>query len=309
MQTQRFLLFDTINTVSAPVLDDETMAAVKAACLRYEQLFNRFDEDSGLSRINRAGGKAVDVDPELAGLIQTALAYCEATDGLFDITMGTVSRLWDLKHQVIPDDKAVQDALAHVGWRHVHVQDARVWLDDPETTLDLGGIAKGYIADRVLDILKNHGVEHAIVNLGGNVVVLGGRPDGTPWRVGLRSPVSSNGGLQEQAFAAVSMTDGSAVTSGTYERGFVRDGVRYHHILDPRTGHPSTSDLISATVLSKASIDGDGFSTALVIMGTQAALSFAAEHPDIELVLIDTSGNIVGTPHLMEKYPFALVQQ
>lgn len=309
MQAQRFYLFDTVNTISAPVLDDAVMADVKTACLRYEHLFNRFDDTSELSRINRSHGQPVDVDPELATLIATALAYCEASDGLFDITMGAVTQLWDIKHHIVPDDDDIKRALTHVGWQQVHVNGTRVQLDDPEGAIELGGIAKGYIADRIVDILKAHCIEHAIVNLGGNVVVLGGRPDGTPWKVGLRNPSPTNGIFDEHAFATVDIANGSVVTSGIYERTFEHNGMRYHHILDPRTGHPSMSDLVSATVISPTSIDGDGYSTALVIMGADAAFKWAAEHPQLELILVNTSGTVLCTPNLTEKYPVTLVDR
>ena len=187
MQTEEFFLFDTVNTVTAPALDADAMAAVKTACLRYEKLFSRFDEQSQLFRINNAHGAPVDVDPELAQFIETSLAYCEASGGLFDVTMGSVTRLWNFKNGTIPAKGDVRAALAHVNWRGVHVNGSTVQLDDPEACLELGGIAKGYIADGVLDVLARHGVEHAIVNLGGNVAVMGGRPDGR-WACASRSP-------------------------------------------------------------------------------------------------------------------------
>ena len=193
MQTEEFFLFDTVNTITAPALDPDTMTAVKNACLRYEKLFSRFDEQSQLFRINNAHGAPVDVDSELAQFIETSLAYCEASNGLFDITMGSVTRLWNFKNGTIPAKDDVHAALEHVNWRGVHVTDSTVQLDDPDACLELGGIAKGYIADGVLDVLARHGVEHAIVNLGGNVAVMGGRPDGTPWQVGLRQPIASHG--------------------------------------------------------------------------------------------------------------------
>ena len=143
MQTEEFFLFDTVNTITAPALDPDTMTAVKDACLRYEKLFSRFDEQSQLFRINNAHGAPVDVDPELAQFIKTSLAYCEASNGLFDITMGSVTRLWNFKNGTIPAKDDVHAALEHVNWRGVHVTDSTVQLDDPDACLELGGIAKG----------------------------------------------------------------------------------------------------------------------------------------------------------------------
>ena len=266
MQTEEFFLFDTVNTITAPALDPDTMTAVKDACLRYEKLFSRFDEQSQLFRINNAHGAPVDVDSELAQFIKTSLAYCEASNGLFDITMGSVTRLWNFKNGTIPAKDDVHAALEHVNWRGVHVTDSTVQLDDPDACLELGGIAKGYIADGVLDVLAHHGVEHAIVNLGGNVAVMGGKPDGAPWRVGVRRPLPSSSMPLLDSFAVLALRDGSAVTSGIYERAFEQDGKLYHHILDPRTGFPAETDLLSATVVAQSSLDADGYTTALIMM-------------------------------------------
>jgi thiamine biosynthesis lipoprotein len=307
MDTREFFLFDTVNTVAAPVLSDETMAAVESACLRYEKLFSRFDEGGELYRVNHARGREVEVDPELACFIARALDYCAASDGLFDITMGAVTRLWDFKHGTVPAEDDVRAALSHVDWRGVHVGEASVRLDDPEAVLELGGIAKGYIADGVLDVLANRGVDHAIVNLGGNVAVRGGRPDGTPWQVGLRQPLASHDMSILQSFAVVGVTNGSVVTSGVYERAFERDGRSYHHILDPRTGFPARTDVVSATVISPTSLDGDGYSTTLVLMGVDRALEFALARPDLDIVLVDDHGQVLATPGVGERIPFRLV--
>ena len=307
MQTEEFFLFDTVNTVTAPALDADAMAAVKAACLRYEKLFSRFDEQSQLFRINNAHGAPVDVDPELAQFIETSLDYCEASGGLFDITMGSVTRLWNFKNGTIPAEGDVRAALAHVNWRGVHVTGSTVQLADPEACLELGGIAKGYIADGVLDALARHGVEHAIVNLGGNVAVMGGRPDGTPWQVGLRQPIASHGIPVTAMFAAVGLASGSVVTSGVYERAFTSDGKAYHHIIDPRTGFPAESDVVSATVVSRTSLEGDGYSTSLILMGAEGALQFAAQHPEIDIVLVDAQGRVFATPGIGDRVPFRLL--
>ena len=307
MQTEEFFLFDTVNTVTAPALDSSTMAAVKAACLRYEKLFSRFDEQSQLFRINNAHGAPVDVDPELARFIETALSYCEASGDLFDITMGSVTRLWNFKNGTIPNERDARAALTHVDWRNVHVTGCTVQLTDPEACLELGGIAKGYIADGVLEILANHGVKHAIVNLGGNVAVMGGRPDGAPWQVGLRQPIASHGTPVTASFAAVGLMSGSAVTSGVYERAFTSSGKAYHHIIDPRTGFPAESDVVSATVISRTSLEGDGYSTSLILMGVEGALQFAEQHPEIDIVLVDVRGRVFVTPGIGDRVAFRLL--
>ena len=292
MQTEEFFLFDTVNTITAPALDPDTMAAVKNACLRYEKLFSRFDEQSQLFRINNAHGAPVDVDSELAQFIKTSLAYCEASNGLFDITMGSVTRLWNFKNGTIPAKSDVHSALEHVNWRGVHVTDSTVQLADPDACLELGGIAKGYIADGVLDVLAHHGVEHAIVNLGGNVVTHGVKPNGAKWKIGVQDPKRKDGIL-----GAIQLGNASAVTSGVYERCFERDGTLYHHILDPRTGMPVETDAAGVTVVADASLDAEGFSTTLVALGIKEGAAFVDAHPQIRSAyFVDHHDRVIQVP-------------
>ena len=289
-----FCAFDTVCMVSADV-DDAALSQVEALCARYELLLSRFSPQSRLFALNAAAGTWVDVGEELAGVLRAACGYCERTGGLFDITMGSVCRLWDFKRGVVPDAAAVSHALAHVGWHNVQVDGCRARLADAAATVDLGGIAKGYIADRVIDLLKHSGATSGVVNLGGNVACLGSKPDDSPWNVGLRAPVPSGGTLQAASFSGVSVRDMSVVTSGVYERAFVRNGRVLHHILDPRTGMPAATDVLSASVISRISLDGDGYTTALVIMGSEGALAFAEATPGIEAVILTANGHLLRT--------------
>ena len=150
-------------------------------------------------------------------------------------------------------------------------------------------------------------MEHALVNLGGNVAVMGGKPDGAPWRVGIRKPFASNAMPLLDSFATVAVSDGSVVTSGVYERAFEREGTLYHHILDPRTGYPAETDVLSATVVSRASLDADGFTTALVIMGADRALAFVEVDPALEAVLVTDEGDVLATSGIGEDIPFELL--
>lgn len=289
-----FRAFDTVCAVSADV-DDAALAQVEALCARYELLLSRFDPASKLFALNAAAGQWVNVGEELAHVLRLALGYCERTDGLFDVTMGSVCRLWDFKHGVAPDAAAISEALSHVDWRGVQVDGCYARLVDAHATVDLGGIAKGYIADRVVDALHAAGATSGVVNLGGNVVCLGSKLDGGAWNVGLRAPIPSGGTLQTASFASVSVRGKSVVTSGVYERAFTRDGRVLHHILDPRTGMPAATNVLSATVVSDTSFDGDGYTTALVIMGAERALAFAEAIPGIEAVLLTTNGRLLHT--------------
>jgi thiamine biosynthesis lipoprotein len=208
--------------------------------------------------------------------------------------MGPVVRLWDFKRGVVPSPSSVNEALAHVDYRNVLVDGRSVCLLDPDSAIVLGGIAKGFIADALLDLLRSRGVSSAIVNLGGNVAVMGGKPDGSPFSVGLRAPISS-AQRGESCFAALPLHDGSVVTSGVYERAFEQGGEFFHHILDPRTGFPARSDIVSASVIARNSLDADGFSTALVIMGLDCAKDFIEARDGVEAVFMTAGGEVYAT--------------
>ena len=295
-----FRAFDTVCVVSADV-DATALREVEALCARYELLLSRFNPDSRLFVLNAAAGKWIDVGDELASVLRAALGYCERTGGLFDITMGGVCRLWDFKRGVVPDGAAIAEALAHVDWRNVQVEGTRARITDLRATIDLGGMAKGYIADRVIDLLKCHGATSGVINLGGNVACLGGKPDSGAWNVGLRAPVPSGGSLQAASFTSVSVRGKSVVTSGVYERAFMRNGRVLHHILDPRTGKPAETDVLSATVIADRSIDADGYTTALIIMGADKALTFAEQTPGIEAILLTTNAHLLKTTGITTK--------
>lgn len=307
MISRNFFRFNTMNTISAETDDEAILDEVQAWCDRAEFLFSRVDPKSELYRLNLAEGRPTTIEPELASFIETALSYCDKVDGLFDVTMGSATRCWDFKNEVIPTHEDIASALQHVNYRSVSVDGTTVTLHDPQACIDLGGIAKGYIADGILALLRKRGVKHALVNLGGNVAVMGGKPDGTPWRVGIRKPVPSSSIPLMDSFATLQVRDGSVVTSGIYERAFENDGKLYHHILDPRTGFPAETDLLSATIVAKSSLDADGYTTALIIMGTDRALAFAEEHPALEAVLVTTEGDVLATSGIGNEIPFELL--
>lgn len=307
MLSRDFFRFNTTNTIAAATDNAAILDEAVAWCDRCELLFSRVAPTSELHRLNCAGGRSVVVDPELAALIDTALDYCRRTDGLFDVTMGSATRLWDFKEHVVPTEDEVAAALQHVDYRGMIVEETTVTLRDPQACVDLGGIAKGYIADGILALLRERGVKHALVNLGGNVAVMGGKEDDGPWRVGIRKPVPSSALPLLDSFATVDVRDGSVVTSGIYERAFERDGTLYHHILDPRTGSPAQTDLLSATVIARSSLDADGFTTALIIMGADRALAFVEADPALEAVLVTNEGDVLATSGVGSTIPFELL--
>ncbi len=288
-----FFCFDTACSIGG-AMGQDLLDATVARCQGFERTLSRTIATSDVGRINAAGGAAVEVEADTAQLIELALGYCEASGGLFDITIGAVSELWDFHEGTVPSEDQIAAALPHVGFERVRVDGTTVTLGDPAARLDLGGIAKGFVADVLIDELEAQGVTSAYVNLGGNVKVLGDKPDGTPWKVGVRDPAPDADA--STPIARIALDGGSVVTSGLYERQFEADGRRYWHILDPRTGYPVETDLVSATIVSERSIDGDGCTKPLFMMGWGEALVWADSREDLQVLLVDREGRVSMRP-------------
>lgn len=277
--------FDTVTEIEVWGGNQKIMDRCNEICEYYEQLLSPTIEESDVSAVNRSGGEPTEVSEETAELIRTGLEYGEISDGMFDITIASVSSLWnftDNKTKTLPDPAALAEAVRHVDYRKVKVDGNTVTLTDPDAKIDLGGIAKGYIADRLKDYLKSMGIEHALINLGGNMLSLGGRPDGTPFRIGLQKPFASTG----TAITSLQVTDQSVVTSGNYERYFRKDGKIYHHILDPRTGYPIQNNLYQVTIISDSSVDGDALSTTCYALGLEKGMKLIESMDGVEAVFV-----------------------
>lgn len=322
---------------------DAALVAARDRCLFFERAFSRTRDDSDIARAHAASPNAVPVSPQTARLVRQALGYCERSRGKFDITMGTVTSLWNFHTGEVPSRLALARALPHVDYRHIVLDEEPLGKDspvqgsldddalnagtsrapssnvpsskssqpalaitDPHTILDLGGVAKGYIADDLADLFIAHGVGRFVINLGGNVVVRGGRPAdasarppvaaGSPWRIGIINPLDP-----AHNRAIVDMADGSVVTSGIHERRFTKGGVTYHHILDPATGMPAKTDLTSATIIAPRSMDCDGYSTTALMLGARDAIDFVESLPGIEAVLIDEADEVWWTSGIEER--------
>lgn len=263
-----------------------------AECGRYEGLFSRTLENTDISKVNNANGQKVTVSPETAGLIMQGLTLAEETDGLFDITVGQLTDLWNFSaaEPKVPADDKIKETLPTIGYEGVHLHETTVQLDDGETWLDLGAIAKGYIADRLVEFLEDQGVTCGIVNLGGNIVTIGTKEDGSKWNIGLEAPYSD----RQEMIGGIEMEDMTVVTSGTYERYIEKDGKKYHHILDPETGYPVDSDIISVSISSKKGNSGlcDGYSTVCLLLGREKAEEFMKDKDGFEYCIVDTKGKI-----------------
>ena len=270
---------------------------------RLDALLSRTDEDSVIWQLNHADGLGITVGEEVCGLIETAEAYTQATGGAYDITIAPVVSAWGFttdSYQV-PDGAELAELLTHVGPEHITTAGDAAALD-PGTQIDLGAIAKGYASDRVAAIFRENNVPRGKAELGGNILVMGDKPDGTPWRVGVQDPAKPN----EEAYAAIlALEDAFIVTSGSYQRYFEQDGKRYHHIIDPATGYPADSGLTSVTVVADSG-EGNGtmcdaLSTALFVMGEEKALDFWRSGAyDFQLVLVTEDGRVVVTDGLKD---------
>ncbi|MGI5984503.1 MAG: FAD:protein FMN transferase [Oscillospiraceae bacterium] len=235
-------------------------------CRKYESLLSRTIEDSEISLLNSR--KTSLVSDETAELISQGLYFSRLSGGSFDITIEPLSSLWNFsaKSPSLPSEDEIDEAKSRIGYEAVTVTGNTVTFENEYTRLDLGAIAKGYVADKVKDYLVSQGVERAIINLGGNVQCIGGKTDKSGFEVGIQRPFDSG------SIAGVSISDMSVVTSGTYERYFVENGKSYHHILDPKTGYPFENGLLSVTIIGKSSSYCDALSTACFALGKEEGM-------------------------------------
>ena len=258
---------DTVVTVTA-YAPQKTVDGTLRICADYEALLSKTIEGSDVWNLNRADGEPVEVHPETAELLRLAVEIGEASGGAFDVTIAPVSGMWNFTAEdpVLPDSDALRLAAARVDYRNVEIDGNTVTLKNG-AEIDLGGIAKGYIADRVAEYLREQGVTSACINMGGNVLTIGTKPDGSPWTIGIRDP----NGTPEQSAEVLQFGGAAVVTSGNYERFFVLDGVRYHHILDPKTGMPVSNGLASVTIIGTRSDLCDALSTACFVLGEEGS--------------------------------------
>jgi len=273
--------------------DDAALAtraidAVMCEMHRIDRLMSPFKPDSELSRINRdAARAAVPIGTEMFGLIERSLAFSRLSDGAFDITYAGVGHLYDYRQGISPDAAALQRARQCIGWQHL-VLDAKartVRFVREGVRIDLGGFAKGHVVDNSIRILQRLGVAHAVVAAGGDSHVLGDRR-GRPWSIAIRDPRD-----QQRVVAVLPLQDTSISTSGDYERYFERDGVRHHHLIDPKTG-TSPSALHSVTILAADGLTSEALSKCVFVMGLSRGMRLVESLPGVDAVVVDASGTL-----------------
>ena len=304
-----FFAMDTYMSISATGGDAEAaLKEAQQAVFAMERRLSATDGKSEIARLNAGESRTVSADT--AALIERALALAEECSGTFDPTVRPLMELWGFTAEEyrVPSTAEIDTVKALVGWESVQADGVDVSLA-PGQKIDLGGIAKGWASETVCAVLREHGVESALLYLGGSVQTLGTKPDGSLWRVGVQNPDGS-----ENHLGVLSVGECAVVSSGGYQRFFEEDGVRYHHILDPKTGCPAQSGLSAVTVVCSDAVAADAYSTALYVMGLEGALRFWSERSEtLDLVLRTDDGELYITEGLetafRSDFPFKVVRK
>lgn len=296
-------LMDTVVTQTVYGENGEKLIGEAVELLRQiENTYSSYLDGSVTGKINANAGVApVAVSPEELNVIKRCVEFSAQSGGLFDLTIAPLVKLWDItgEHPQVPSDEEIAEAQALIDYRNVIVDEGKntVYLSQPGMELDFGATVKGYAVQKVLELYRQSGVTGALLSLGGNVASYGEKPDGSPFRTGIRDPK----GDASDYFAILEVSDEVIATSGAYERYFEQDGKIYHHILNPKTGYPCESDLLSVTVVSKDGLLCDYLSTLFYMLGKEAVASHL-EEDEYGLIAVDLQGNIYISPHLEEHF-------
>ena len=300
-------LYDWEETISQEVLENAFQL-----CRELEIQFSNTKENGDIWRINNRCGEKVSVKESTMELLRIGKGYEELSNGLFVMEIGSLSTLWDFheESQYFPSEEEIKLAQKAVNADALTIGEDYVSLSNPlviqeesdftaqrDTQLDVGAIAKGYIADCLKTYLQKQGITSAIINLGGNVLTIGKKPNGETFSIGIQKPFSK----ENETAIGVRVEDSSVVTSGVYQRYFEKDGKRYHHILDPNTGYPAETDLYSVTILSKNSVDGDAISTICMLLGKEKGMEFVESRDGIEGIFITEEEELYYTSGISEE--------
>ncbi|MBO0564352.1 FAD:protein FMN transferase, partial [Clostridium botulinum] len=280
--------------------------AVQASVDRISDIENKMSLNISTSEINKinknAGIAPVKVSKNTFDVVKASLIYSEKTKGSFDITVEPLVSIWGIGTDKarIPSKDEINNALKLINYKDVVIneKESTIMLKRKGQAIDLGAIAKGYTADELKKVLLNYNVSSAFLNLGGNVYVLGNKPDKTPWKIGVQNPLEPRGDY----LGIVSVSDKSVVTSGNYERFFERNGKRYHHIFDTKTGYPAEKGLISVSIISDKSIDGDALSTSVYTLGLDEGKKLIESLEDVEAVFVTNDKKVYTTSGLKDTF-------
>ena len=280
---------------------EKALKACEAEIYRLEGIFSVTDSGSEVYRINESRGGPVEISEDMREVASVALEAGRETGYLFDITVYPLVEAWGFydKAYRVPKEAEIASILRKVGADRLRLKGNLLFLDEGQK-IDLGGIVKGYLSDRIGEILEEYGIKRAVISLGGSILVRGTKADGSLWRIGIEDPFKNN-----LYIGILEITDTSVVTSGDYERYFIEDGVKYHHIFDPASGYPATNGLVSVTVVMPSGTEAEVLSTALFIMGEQGAIGYQKTRNDFEMILINTGREILVTGGLRDIFTAA----
>lgn len=259
-------------------------------CKKYENIFSTTLENSELYKVNKADTKTINISNELEDILKLSLDYKMLTNGAFNISIGKLSNLWNFKNEIIPSDEDINNALSELKNALYSIEDNTIiWnTSDKIPDITLGGIAKGYIADKLKEYLISENITSGIINLGGNILLIGNKPDNSNFSIGITKPFTTVG----ENITSITLSDMSAVTSGIYERYFMADNKIYHHILDPQTGYPVQNDLYSVTIISDSSTFADALSTSVFVMGMDKGLELINNIDNVYAVFVNKNYEI-----------------
>jgi len=283
----------TVSRVDPKTAEDAMEAAFQEV-ERINRLMSHYRPDSEISQITHyAGKKEVRVSPETLEVIERALYFSQLSDGAFDITIGPVFRLWNFREGKIPGEPVLKENLERVDYRKIKIDRSRasVMLGGPRMELDLGAIAKGYAVDRACEVLKKNGIGNFLVNAGGDLRVGGEKEKGLPWTIGVQHPR-----LPSEFIGKLQPKDAGVATSGDYEKSFVKDGVRYHHILVPSTGLPAR-ECQSVSILAPSAMDADALATTVFVLGPKKGFALIEKMPGVHAVIVDRRGSVLLSPN------------
>ncbi|MPQ43339.1 FAD:protein FMN transferase [Clostridium tarantellae] len=258
-------------------------------CDYYENIFSRTKKGSEIYNLNKSGISGLKVSDETLEVIKKGIYYSEKSNGSFDITIAPISNLWNFNNEehYVPNEDEIKVNLEKVNYKDIEINGNVIRFKKDGMAIDLGAIAKGYIADKIKELLKKEGVKSAIINLGGNVLCVG-KKNSEDFKVGIQKPFKDRG----ETIDAVSIDDKSVVSSGIYERFFEKEGKLYHHILNTKTGYPMDNYLEQVTIISKKSIDGDALSTVCFSEGIKKGMELINSLDNIEALFVDKDGNV-----------------
>jgi thiamine biosynthesis lipoprotein len=270
---------------------------------KLEKLSNFFSSESEVSRINKnAGISGVRVSPDILDMLNKAIMVSEKTEGAFDVTIGPVITLYDFYKKIKPEENAIKRNLSLVNYRELIIDRNRstAFLRKTGMLIDLGGIAKGYAADKAVEALKRNRINSGLVSVAGDIKAFGLKPDGKPWKIGIRNPRAKD--KEDDIMATVELKDMAISTSGDYERCFIHDGKRYHHLLSPRTGYPAEK-CQGVSVITKEGAFTDAFATGVFVLGPEKGIK-VLEKLGFDGIIVDSQGKVHTTPNIRGKFEF-----